>query len=98
MKETDDAVEVRLEEAAQALEALAAELRSLKPKKTKKGRRPGIQKGDRIEMVRPNDPHRGRMGEVLRRRGTMFWNLRLDADATRGESLLYRMDSSLRVL
>jgi hypothetical protein len=98
-EDPEDSTDARLEAAAQLLETMAQELRKLKQTQRKTRRKnPGIQKGDRIRMTRPKDPHVGRTGEVLRRRGTMYWDLRLDADATRSECLLYRMDSSLKVV
>ena len=95
----EDPEDARLEAAARMCEAMAVELRKLKKKTKKQGsRRAVIKEGDRIEMVRPKDPHKGRKGDVLKRWGTMYWNLRLDADAEQEECVLWRMDSSLRVL
>ena len=97
-EDAESAADAVLEEAAQLLEAMAQELRRRKQKPKKKKKERPIREGDRILMVRPKDPHLGRRGEVLKRRGTMYWDLRLDADGARGECLLYRMDSSLKVV
>lgn len=98
-EDPEDALNARLEAAAQLLESMAQELRKLKPAQGKEKKKVAeMQKGDRIRVVRPKDPHKGRVGEVLGRRGTMYWNLRLDADVTRGECLLYRMGSSLQII
>jgi hypothetical protein len=40
----------------------------------------------------------GRTGEVMSRRGSMFWNVRLDASGKDPEQLVFKMDSSLRAL
>lgn len=61
------------------------------PKKqsTKKSRE--LHVGDRIELVRKGDVHRTRQGVVVRRRGSMYWDLQLDTGIQ-----VYRMASSLR--
>ena len=103
MEIPEDPEDARLEAAARMCEAMAAKLRKLKKRTKKQTKKQGsrqavIKEGDRIQMVRPKDPHNGRKGDVLKRQGTMFWNLRLDADARQEECFLWRMDSSLRVL
>ena len=63
-----------------------------------KRKKPKVQAGCRV-MVIVRDKYRGRVGTVMDRRGSMFWNVRLD-EGKRGERVqtIYKMSSSLRVL
>jgi hypothetical protein len=40
----------------------------------------------------------GRTGEVVSRRGSMFWNMRLDTSHKDPKRLVFKMDSSLRAM
>jgi hypothetical protein len=100
-EEADDA-DARLEEAAVALETMARELRRMKGKqgKTKlptevpSGNVGGIQAGQRVRIVR-KDQYRGRTGIVLGRHGRLFWDVRLEANATHGACTIYKREASL---
>jgi hypothetical protein len=107
---TDDA-DARLEEAALALEAMAAELRRLKKNDGAKGAKTKVpaetpsssagatevQVGHRVRVVR-KDQYRGRVGVVLGRHGRMFWDIRLEANAQHKECTIYKRGTSLCVL
>jgi hypothetical protein len=56
----------------------------------------GLQVGDRVELVRKRDPHIHRQGMVVKRRGGMYWDLRLDGDPKVQPCEVWRMESSLR--
>jgi hypothetical protein len=109
-----DGADERLEEAAQLLEAMAKELRKLKAKKgtdkgtpsvpsvvpsaRRKSKTAPLGKDVRVRLVRQGDEYRGRTGVIVKRRGTMFWVVRLDATPTRAEKVIWRMDSSVEAI
>jgi hypothetical protein len=103
-----DEADARLEEAALVLEEMARELRRMKRKvrKTKvpaevlssaAGGTAELRVGQRVRVVR-RDQYRGRTGVVLGRHGRLFWDVRLDANATQGASTIYKKEASLCVI
>lgn len=103
VKDVDSDADARLEEAAQLLEELAAELRRKKKKvaaakvpadKHTSGEPEGLQKGQRVRVVR-KDQYHGRVGVLVQRHGRLFWDVRLDATATRVACVIYKKDASL---
>jgi hypothetical protein len=106
--ETTDA-DARLEEAAQLLEKMARQLRSLKAERSKvpaDGPTADVPSADQPEVVRVGsrvrvirkDRYQGRAGVVLRRHGRLFWDVQLDATATQSKCLIYKKDASLCVV
>ena len=103
-KSTD--ADSRLEEAALLLEEMARDLRRLK-KRNGETKVPagvssasdaeGVQVGSRVRVTR-KDQYRGRTGVVLRRHGRLFWDVRLEASEAQGECLIFKKESSLRVV
>ena len=53
--------------------------------------------GDKVVVVR-KDKYLGRAGIVVGRRGTMFWNVQLDAHNCHPPQLIYKMASSFKVI
>jgi hypothetical protein len=53
--------------------------------------------GQRIRIM-VSGPHRGRTGEILSRRGRIFWNIQLDATVHQPECLIWKLPSSLQAL
>ena len=102
----DEDADDRLEAAALLLEQAARELRQLKkrngaakvptevPSASNSG---GVQVGSRVQVIR-RDQYHGRTGVVVRRHGRVFWDVRLEASETQGECLIFKKDSSLRVV
>jgi hypothetical protein len=101
MGETEDDWEhnAALEAIALVLEEVARQVRRLKrPVASRGASRPckkGLQVGARVVVVCSQGKYLGRTGELVSRRGTMFWNVRLDASGADPARLVYKMDSSL---
>jgi hypothetical protein len=109
----ETAADARLEEAALLLEEMARQLRGLKEKRAKvpekkqrsevpedvpsTGVADELRVGCRVQVVR-KDKYRGRKGVVLSRRGRLFWNVQLDGGDACGECVIFKKDTSLRVL
>jgi hypothetical protein len=53
--------------------------------------------GQRVRVLVAG-PHRGRTGEILSRRGRIFWNLQLDATSHQPQCLIWKLPSSLQAL
>lgn len=58
-----------------------------------------IYEGSHVKVIRALDRYRGRTGTVVSRRGTQYWNVRLDIQGkeTIGP-LIYKKDASLQVV
>jgi hypothetical protein len=106
--------EARLEEIATQLEELAAELRLLiigGEEETPSAQQPPppppaqpmddkVRVGSRVRVVKGAlDRYWGRTGIVLSRRGSLFWNLKMDARGRETEGpLIYKKETSLQVV
>jgi hypothetical protein len=53
--------------------------------------------GRRVKVVIMG-PYRGRVGVVVSRRGTMYWDVQLDETERDVSRLIYKMSSSLKVI
>jgi hypothetical protein len=56
-----------------------------------------LKVGDKVMVVRA-DKYNGRRGTVVSRRGTMFWNVQLDALGSQPAERIFKMASSLKVV
>ena len=109
--EHSDGVDDRLEQAALLLEEMARELRKMKSRESPEVPVAGgadsqeapevplsgaadLQVGHRVRVVR-KDKYYGRTGVVMRRHGRLYWDVRLDASATRAECTIFKKDASL---
>jgi hypothetical protein len=102
----------KLEAVANAMEILAHELRQLaladdegkdvyeekKSRAAEKGTGgKGCAVGRRVR-VKVKGKYYGQTGEILSRRGAMYWNVRLDAGDGEVPRIIYKMASSLEVV
>jgi hypothetical protein len=92
---------------AEALEQLALEIRETAEEGTEgpetrapaepSPRNPGIGRGTRVRIT-INDRYRGRIGTVVGRRGTHYWDIQLDALDGGVSQLIYKKPSSFVVI
>jgi hypothetical protein len=68
-----------------------------KPTRRNKAKQSAVAVGRRVRVVIVG-PYRGRIGTVVRRRGTMYWDVQLDETGQDVGRLIYKMSSSLKVV
>jgi uncharacterized protein (DUF885 family) len=96
--EDDDDNNAALEAIAVMLEEVARMVRQLKRRKPAASKGNVLRVGCRVKVVCSQGKYMGRTGEVVSRRGSMFWNVRLDASRGDPERLVFKMDLSLRAI
>jgi uncharacterized protein (DUF885 family) len=96
--EDDDDNNAALEAIAVLLEEVARMVRQLKRRKPAASQGNVLRVGCRVKVVCSQGKYMGRTGEVVSRRGSMFWNVRLDASRDDPERLVFKMDSSLKAM
>lgn len=93
MATTDRERNKQLEAIAVLLEELARKIRLLKVTEPATG--PNFHVGQKVRCIRKEGKYQGRTGVLVSRRGTMFWNLRLDATITEAACSVFMMETSL---
>lgn len=81
---------------ASALEALAQQIRQLMhdgERAQPKGKA-GLEVGQRVRITR-RDKYQGRIATIVSRRGTMYWNLLLEARDGEVARMIHKMDDGL---
>jgi hypothetical protein len=96
--EDDNDNNVALEAIAVLLEEVARMVRQLKCRKPPASKGNVLRVGCHVKVVCSQGKYMGRTGKVVSQKGSMFWNVRLDASCKDPERLVFKMDSSLRAM